>query len=144
MDKNLPDKWVRKAVHTAINNITVDGVVIPCYDTRVPIDENPQHYVLMTTQTNNTSKLTKCEDSYESSILLDIITSYDSIGNIGSRLLVDNICDAVRNLTKNIVLDVASGLKIIRQTQDFPNDLNTITDTESVYRKFIRIEMFIN
>lgn len=144
MDKSLPDKWVRKSIFDVINNITVDGVVIPCYDTRVPNNENPPHYVLMTTQTNNTSKLTKCEDSYESSILLDIITSYNSIGNTGSRLLADNICDAVRNLTKNLVLDVSSGLKIIRQTQDFPNDLNIITDVESVYRKFIRIEMFIN
>ena len=30
MIKTLPNKWVRKAVFDAINNIEVDGKEIPC------------------------------------------------------------------------------------------------------------------
>ena len=32
MVKSLPDKWIRKAISNKINNIVVDGVMIPCYD----------------------------------------------------------------------------------------------------------------
>ena len=144
MVKSLPDKWIRKAIYDAINNMVVDGINIPCYDTRVVANGGKNHYILMTTQTSDVSKLTKCENSYESSILLDIITSYDGAGNVGSRLLADNILDKARELTDTLVLDVSSGLNILRQTQSFPNDLATITDTENVFRKFMRIELFIN
>lgn len=150
MVKNLPDKWIRKAVTDAINNMTVFdslnnvNIQIPCYDTRVPNNITKDHYILLTTQTNNVNKLTKCEDSYESSILIDIITSYDGVGNPASRLLADDILDKARELTDNLVLDVGSNLTILRQTQNFPNDLSLITDTENVYRKFMRIEFFIN
>lgn len=144
MVKNLPDKWVRKAVYDAINDMVVDTITIPCYDTRVVANGGKNHYVLMTTQTNSVDKTTKCENSYNSSILLDIVTSYQSSGNTGSRLLADNILDKVRELTDNLTLDVASGLTILKQTQDFPNDLATITDTENVFRKFVRLELFIN
>lgn len=143
MNKSLPDKWIRKAIYTAINNIVVDGETIPCYDSRVTSDTIPQHYVLMTTQTNDVSKENKCEHFWESDILLDIITSYDSTGNTGSRLLADNILDEVRRLTDSLTLDVASGLNIIFNTQSFPNDISTITPNESVFRKFIRIQLKI-
>lgn len=143
MNKSLPDKWVRKAVWTAINNIVVDSQTIPCYDTRVTDNTIPQHYVLMTTQTNDVSKENKCEHFWESDILLDVITSYDSTGNPGSRLLADNILDEVRSLTDALVLDVSSGLTIIFNTQSFPNDLNTITPNESIYRKFVRLQLKI-
>jgi len=144
MIKTLPDKWVRKAVYDAINDMVVDGIEIPCYDTRVVANGGTNHYVLMNTQTNTVDKATKCENSYESSILLDIVTSYDGAGNTGSRLLADNISDKVRELTDDLTLDVASGLTILRQTQDFPNDIATITDTENVFRKFVRLELYIN
>ena len=64
MDKALPDKWIRKAVSDAIDGIVVDSIAIPCYDTKVTLDVNsdePDHYVLMTTQTNEVEKANKCE-----------------------------------------------------------------------------------
>ena len=144
MVKNLPDKWVRKSVFDAINNIVVNGFTIPCYDTRVTNNNVKDHYILMTTQTNSVNKSNKCEYSYESSILLDIITTYKSVGNTGSRTLADDILNKVRELTNDLTLDGVSGLYIIWQKQDFPNDIATITDTENVFRKFMRIEFFIN
>ena len=73
MNKSLPDKWVRKAIFSKLNNIVVDGNTIPCKDTRLTGSNIPQHYILMTTQTNQVDKANKCEFFWDSSILLDII-----------------------------------------------------------------------
>jgi len=150
MNKSLPDKWVRKAVFDAINNMSVYDVLsdtnidIPCYDSRQVSNGGEPYYVLMSTQTNSVDKTTKCENSYQSSILLDVVTSYTSAGNMGSRVLADNILDKARELTNALSLDVSSGLTILKQTEDFPNDLVSITPNENVFRKFMRIELFIN
>ena len=144
MIKQLPDKYIRKAVFDAINNIVVDTLTIPAYDSRVSGNVIPQHFILMTTQTNQVNQMTKCGDVWESSILIDIVTTYDGSGNTGSRLLSDNILDAVRNATNNLVLDVSSGLVVQKQIQDFPNDIVTITENENIFRKLMRLELTIN
>jgi len=143
MVKTLPDKYIRKAVFNAVNNIVVDTITIPCYDTRVTgkVEDN---YILMSGQSNEVDKSNKCSDKWESQILLEIYTSYDLQGNTGSRLLADNILDKVRELTDTLTLDVASGLEIVTQNQSFPNDLTSTTINQIVYRKFIRIEFLIN
>jgi hypothetical protein len=150
MIKTLPDKWIRKAIYDVINNISVvdemsgDVLVVKCYDSRVMADNDITQYVLMTTQTNTVDKSTKCGNRWESSILLDIVTTFNGAGNYGSRLLADNILDKVRALTDSLTLDVASGLEVVYQSQDFPNDLVTVTSTENIYRKFMRIELLID
>ena len=150
MIKTLPDKWIRKAIFSAINNMSVideitgDTLIVPCFDTRVTSSDDLTRYVLMTTQTNTVDKSVKCGNRWESSILLDIVTTFNESGNYGSRLLADAILDKVRSLTNTLVLDVASGLEVVYQSQDFPNDLVTVTSTENVYRKFMRIELLIN
>ena len=144
MIKQLPDKYIRKAVFDAVNNIVVDTLTIPAYDSRVSGNVIPQHFILMTTQTNQVNQMTKCGDVWESSILIDIVTTYDGSGNTGSRLLSDNILDAVRNATNNLVLDVSSGLVVQKQIQDFPNDIVTITENENIFRKLMRLELTIN
>ena len=146
MIKNIPDKFIRKAVSEAVNNLVVDGLEIPIYDTNVTQTVNtdtPQHYILMTTQTNDVDRDNKCEHNWESSILLDIITSYDLPGNPGSRVLADDILNEVRNATLNLILDPTSGLKIINETMTFPADLSTITVNESIFRKFLRLELYV-
>lgn len=146
MNKTLPDKWVRKAVYDTINNITVDGLLIPCYDTHVTYNaqsDEPQHYVLMTTQTNDVEKRNKCEWFYESSILLDVITSFSGAGNNGSRLLADNITDACRNALQDLTLAPESDLEIVTETMNFPADISTDTGAETIFRKFIRLELRI-
>jgi len=144
MDKPIPNKWVRKAILTATSNMVVNGINIPVYDLRVPTNGNVNHYVLITTQTNSVNKYTKCGYAYESTVLLDIVTSYYGTGNELKRTLADDILDKLRELTNNLTLDVASGLNIHRQTQDFPAGIETITPTENIFRRFLRIEMFIN
>ena len=144
MIKPLPDKYVRQAIFNRINNLVVDGFTIPVFDSRVSGNVIPQHFILMTTQTSQVNQMTKCGDVWESSILIDIVTTYDGSGNTGSRLLSENILDAVRNATNNLVLDVASGLVVEKQIQDFPNDIVTITDNENIFRKLMRLELTIN
>lgn len=150
MEKSLPDKWIRKEVFQAINNMVItspyDGsdITIKCFDSLIPSGNEPDHYVLMTTQTNDVDKFNKCEDQYKSSILLEIATTFSGSANTGSRLLADEIADQVRNLTKSMALDPTSGLTITRQTQSFPNDLVTTFASFTMIRKFIRIELTIN
>lgn len=144
MDKILPDKWIRKAVYNAVNNIVVDSLTIPCYDGRVVGNIIPDHFILLSTQTSQTNQIIKSERSWESSILIDIVTTYKSSGNPGSRILADNILDAVRNATNNLVLDASCGLVIQMQTQDFPNDIITVSGNENIFRKLMRIELTIN
>lgn len=143
MYKSLTDKWVRKAVYNLLNDIVVDGKTIKCFDSRVN-QGNPKHFILMTTQTSSPNKHSKQDWDWESSILIDITTSYTKNSNAGGRILVDNILDRVRDLTKDIQLDAASGLRVIDVNQEFPNDIVTTTDTQNIFRKLMRLELKIN
>jgi len=146
MNKSLPNKWIRKAISDVLNNVLVDGIGIPIFDTRVSKNMNkaiPMHYILMTTQSNEVDKGTKCEWNWESNILLDIITSYELPGNPGSRVLADDILDTAKDLTKDLVLAPSSGLKILTTKQSFPNDLSTTTQNENIFRNFLRLEFHI-
>ena len=144
MNKSIPDKYIRKAVSDAINNIVVKGKQIPCYDTMVTTDINsddPQHYVLMTTQSNEVDKNNKCEWFWESSLLLDIVTRFTLPGNTGSRLMADDILEAVRSELETITL--TGGFGVVTQTMSFPSDIVTDTKHEIIYRKFLRLELLI-
>ena len=140
---SLPDKYVRKALFSLINGITVNSNTINIYDNRVTGSTLPSHYILMTTQTNRVDESVKCGDRWESSILLDIVTRYNSAGNTGSRLLADDIAETVRNLLET-KLTLEGGLNVITQKLDFPNDISSVTENQNVFRKFIRIELSIN
>ena len=143
MNKILPDKWIRKAVFDLINNITVNSVTVPCFDTFQAVSKE-KVYVILSTQTSDTRYDNKTEKQWESSLLIDIIQKTPKAGSVGSRVLVDDIADSVRNLTHNLTLDSNSGLDIIKQTLDFPAIDPSITVNETVFRKLIRYEFLIN
>ncbi len=146
MIKSLPDKWIRKAITDAFNGSVVDGQTINAYDTNITNDGNtdtPRNYVLMTTQSNEVDKADKCEHFWDSYILLDIITTYKRKGNQGSRLLADNILDELREALVDLQLDAASGLEIINQRMSFPSDLHATNGGEIIYRKFLRLNLYI-
>ena len=143
MDKNLPNKWIRKAIFDAVNNISVDGVIVPCFSTNVSGEDRPNHYILISTQSNEVDKDNKCEYFWESEVLMDINSIYNSAGNIGSTVITDNITDEVRRLTNNLTLDVASGLNIFIQNQSFPNSLSSNSGNHVIHRNFIRLSLKI-
>lgn len=139
----FPDKYIRKALYDLVNGVVVNGQEITIHDYKVTGSNLPNHYILMTTQTNAVSEAVKCGDRWQSSILLDVVTRYIGSGNTGSRLMADDITEAVRALLVDKLV-LGNGLNIINQKLDFPNDISSQTDNENIFRKFIRIELTIN
>jgi hypothetical protein len=146
MNKILPDKWIRKAISDLINDITVNTETIPCFDTRVVARQGvfPDFYTVMTTQSNLVDKNNKCEYHWDSEILLDIRATYSRTGNSGSRVMVDDMANEVRNLIQNVQLDAGSGLTVINRTFAFLADLAEETESNIVYRKILSVRLLIN
>ena len=132
-----PDKFIRKAISDNINNIVVSGKTIPCYDSRAT--NAPSNYVLLTAQAKEVLKETKCDYEWETSTLIEIYTKVTSSGNTGSRVLLNDIEQAVYTLL-NPKLTV-SGFTNITQNITFENSLETITDTEIIFRSFLRLNI---
>lgn len=135
----LPDKHLRKAIFDALNGMTVNGQSIYVYDIRAT-NYNGNAYVLISTQTNATER-DKCGFSWLSSCELQVVTRNPK--NAGTRLLADDIADAVINALDGISLSVASGLKILDQSFTFPADLTNESEAEIVVQKIIRYEFRI-
>ena len=132
-----PDKFIRKAISDNINNIVVSGKTIPCYDSRAT--NAPSNYVLLTAQTKEVLKETKCDYEWETSTLIEIYTKVSSSGNNGSRLLLNDIEQAVYTLLNPKI--TVSGFTNITQNITFENSLETITDTEIIFRSFLRLNL---
>ena len=134
-----PDKHIRKAIFDKINNIVVSGKTIPCYDSRAT--NAPSNYVLLTAQTKEVLKETKCDYEWETYTLIEIYTKVSSSGNTGSRVLLNDIESAIYTLL-NPKLTV-SGFTNITQNITFENSLETITDTEIIFRSFMRLNLVL-
>lgn len=139
----MPDKWVRKAIYDAVNGIVVGGETINCYDRRAGVD-NPKAAVLIMDQQNEVVKDTKCDYRWRHTVLLECYDRQPDTGNAGSRVLVDDVLNAVKDAILNLTLDVGASLTIIGETLTFPGDLTMSNGTEIVNRKFLRVLYFIN
>ena len=132
-----PDRYIRKAIFDLTNGLIVGGKTIKTYDSRAP--KAPDNYILLTAQSKDIDKSTKCGYEWESSILIEIYTTISSSGNNGSRLLLNEIEENVMNLlTPNLLVD-----NFANQMQNitFENSLETITDTEIIMRSFLRLNL---
>ena len=132
-----PDKFIRKAISDNINNIVVSGKIIPCYDSRAT--NAPSNYVLLTAQTKEVLKETKCNYEWETSTLIEIYTKVSSSGNTGSRVLLNDIESAIYTLLLPKL--TVQGFTNITQNITFENSLETITDTEIIFRSFLRLNI---
>lgn len=132
-----PDKFIRKAISDNINNIVVSGKIIPCYDSRAT--NAPSNYVLLTAQTKEVLKETKCDYEWETSTLIEIYTKVSSSGNTGSRVLLNDIEQAIYTLLLPKL--TVQGFTNITQNITFENSLETITDTEIIFRSFLRLNI---
>jgi len=143
MIKTIPDQHIRKAIFDLFNGTIVDGNTINVYDTYYASKgDELEAYVIMSTQSNDV-QYQKCEDFWNSEILLEICTWYGGSANTGSRLLADQILDALRNALE-VDLDLSGGgLEVIRQVITIPNDLTTQLVNGVLFRKFIRLELRI-
>jgi hypothetical protein len=141
MNKTLPNQAIREALFTLLDGIEVDGEVIPCYDTRVSGVDDPDYYILMSSQTNTVDKSVKCGYRWESEIVIDINTRYGGYGNPGDRTLANAILDEVRDLTQDITVD---GFDVVTVTQTFPNDLFLETESYNIFRSFMRLSLLLD
>ena len=134
-----PDKFIRKAVHDQINGIVVNSKIINSYDSRVTGNAKKNEYVLFTVQTKEVDKSNKCSYRWDTSMLIEIYTKSSSAGNSGSRLLLNDIEQAIYTLLSP-KLDV-DGFVTLTQNITFDNQLETITDTENIFRSFLRLNL---
>lgn len=134
-----PDKYIRKAIFDRLNAIVVSGKIIYCYDTRVSGNVNNNQYILFTAQTKDIDKATKCGYRWETSILIEIYTKSSSAGNSGSRVLVNDIEEACYNL----LTPYLTFANFVTQNQifTFETQLETVTDTENIFRSFVRLNL---
>ena len=142
--KVMPDKWVRKAIFDTLNGITVNGVEVTVYDYRITVEQAPEAYILITGQTTSPEKGNKCEYDYSTTVQLEVITQYAASGNIGSRLLNDDVTDMVRaSITSAFALDGASGLKILYNDLDFGVGAVLKLPNYTIYRKPITATFYV-
>lgn len=134
-----PDKFIRKAVFEATNNIVVNSKIIKTFDSRLTGNANLSEYILMTAQDKEVLKETKCEYEWEASLLIEIYTRYSSVGNTGSRLLLNDIEQAVINVL-NPKLTI-QGFTNVTQNVTYETSLETVTDTDNIYRSFLRLNL---
>ena len=132
-----PDKFIRKAVSDLVNNIVVSGKTIPCYDSRAT--NAPSSYMLLTAQNKEVLKETKCDYEWETSTLIEIYTKVTSSGNTGSRVLLNDIEQAVYTLLNpKLTIQVFTN---ITQNITFENSLETVTESEIIFRSFLRLNL---
>jgi len=125
-----PNKHVRKALYDAIKN------TYSCFDMQVTGELNPTQYVIISTQDKEIDKATKCGNRWVSYTLLDIVKIYDGAGNVGSRLVNDDMENTILGLIENITV---SGYTVVNRRYEFPSNLDSSTATQTVYRNFIRV-----
>ena len=130
MAKPNPNKFIRKKIFDLINP------VYPCYDMQATGKSNPTQYVLISTQDKTDVNPNKCAHRWEVATLIDIVCIYNGAGNVGSRVANDDMEQAIRTLLENITI---TGYKVLNQTFEYPSNLDSSTDTQTVYRNFIRL-----
>lgn len=133
-----PDKHIRKSVFDLINGITVSGKLIKAFDSRLS-GVNLNEYVLFTAQTKEVEKSTKCEYRWTTSLLIEIYTKTSSAGNAGSRLLLNDIEQSIYTLLLSKI--TVAGFQNLTQNITFETQLETVTDTENIFRSFLRLNL---
>lgn len=136
-----PDKFIRKAVHDLVNGIVVNGKQIFCFDSRLAGNSKLTEYVLLSSQTKEVDKATKCEYRWETSLLIEIFTKTSSAGNSGSRVLVNDIEQAMLDLLNPKI--TVQGFENMTQNITFEANLETVTDTEVIFRSMMRLNLIL-
>jgi hypothetical protein len=132
-----PDKYIRKAIYDLLNGIVVSGKTIRCYDSRIFGNQDISDYILLTNQTKNIDKSNKCEYRWQSSILIEIFTKDSS-----SRVLLNDIEQVVNDLLSPLL--IVDNFTVITQDITYNTQLESITDTENIFRSFLTLELTLN
>jgi protein tyrosine phosphatase len=125
-----PNKYIRKAIYDAVN------ATYPCFDTQVTGNLNPTQYVIISTQDKEDLNPNKCAHRWQVATLLDLVCIYNGAGNVGSRLANDDMEETIKNLILNLQV---TGFNVLTQRNEYPSNLDSSTETQTVYRNFIRV-----
>lgn len=129
-----PDNEVRLAFTNALSGIVADGKNVPTCDVIPPISGS--QYIILSTQSKQVLNENKCHDGWNCQILIDIVKIYD--GAVGSRAIVNQIEEIVMNRTDLLSVRYFDILKV---ELEFPNDITTRTNTQTIHRKLIRFNL---
>jgi len=130
---------LRTAIITAISPLTIQGVTLPIFDSRVnpsvaiPTLRGAQCYVIIRDQQEVETIGCKVGTRQNAIITLDCIAKYPA--NVGSKITSELISGAIQPLiNRNLVL---SGWNVINVTKVNSNDIVEQGLTQTAYRKII-------
>lgn len=139
MISTSPDKYIRKAVHDLVNGIVVNGKQVFAFDSRLSGNSKLTEYILLSSQTKEVDKATKCGYRWETSLLIEIFTKTSSAGNAGSRVLVNDIEQAMLDLLNPKI--TVQGFVNLTQNITFEANLETVTESEIIFRSLMRLNL---
>ena len=125
-----PNKYIRKALFDVISPL------YPCFDTNVTGNLNPTQYVIISTQDKVDDPATKCGMRVIVATLLDLVCIYNGAGNVGSRILNDDMQENIENAIENLQV---TGYKVLIQRNEYPSNLDSSSANQTVFRNFIRV-----
>lgn len=129
-----PDKWIRKYFYQTLSNMVVNGISVKIYDTTTPNNDNV--LIVLSTQSGVDQHNNKCSVDKMRDINIDVITRYK--GNVGSRVLLDDIIEEILQRTEKITVE---NFIVQYYNMSYPLDLNLSTSTETIYRKIIKYSL---
>ncbi|WP_126654122.1 hypothetical protein [Chryseobacterium aureum] len=133
MVKN-PDKFIRKYFNDTLSNMVVNGIPVKLYDTTTPNKDSAM--IILSTQSGSDQWNNKCSLDKMRDINIDVITRY--AGNVGSRVLLDDIIEEILHRTEVITVD---HFIVQFYNKSYPLDLNQSTSTETIFRKIIKYSL---
>ena len=132
----LPDKHIRKAIHAAVHNMTVNGVKFPCYTEQTGIAGSVKRFTLISTQLNQPT-YTKCGKGWRNTTQVQVIVI--AAVNQGSKVLIDDASEALIDALEVLQVSHSSGMRINKRDVAVLNEFSDESGTGIVYRKVIQL-----
>lgn len=136
---NNPNKHIRKYFFDTLNNQSVSGVTMQCFDSRQATEDVNACFLLLD-QNNDREDETKCNLKVTQTLTIEVIQRVPQFGNSGSRLFLDDATNLVYTAFDNINL---SGY-FITQKNISDNSVITYDDQEILNRNILTLTFKIN
>lgn len=136
---NNPNKHIRKYFFDTLDNQSVLGVAMQCFDSRQATEDVNACFLLLD-QNNDREDETKCNLKVTQALTIEVIQRVPRFGNSGSRLFLDDATNLVYTAFDNINL---SGY-FITQKNISDNSVITYDDQEILNRNILTLTFKIN
>lgn len=136
---NNPNKHIRKYFFDTLDNQSVSGVTMQCFDSRQATEDVNACFLLLD-QNNDREDETKCNLKVTQTLTIEVIQRVEKFGNSGSRLFLDDATNLVYTAFDNINL---SGY-FITQKNISDNSVITYDEQEILNRNILTLTFKIN